>query len=87
MAASMFLHVFNGVGAGLVDGEKQAHDGLVGAAVQWALERANGAGDGGVNVREGGGDDAGGEGGGVQFVVGVEDEGDDRECGSLSPKA
>ncbi len=52
------------------------HHGLVGAAVQRALQRADGAGDGGVDVGEGGCDDACGEGGGVQFVVGVQDEGD-----------
>ena len=75
------LHVFDGVGAGLVDGVEQAHHGFIGAAVQRALERADGAGDGGVNVGEGGGDDAGGEGGGVQFVVGVQDEGDVESAG------
>ncbi len=76
MAASMSFDVFDGVGAGLVDGVEQAHHAFIGAAVERALERADGAGNGGVNVGEGGGDDAGGEGGGVQFVVGVEDEGD-----------
>jgi hypothetical protein len=44
------LHVFDRVGAGLVDGVEQAHDALVGAAVQRALERADGAGDGRVDV-------------------------------------
>ena len=35
-----------------------------------------------MNVRECGGDDAGGEGGGVEFVVSVEDEGDiEGPCG------
>ena len=68
--------VLDRIGAGLVDGVEQAHHALVGAAVQRALERADGAGDGGVDVGEGGGDDAGGEGGGVQFVVGVQDQGD-----------
>ena len=59
------LHVFDGVGAGLVDGEEQAHHAFVGAAMERALERADGAGNCGVNVGEGSGDDAGGEGGGV----------------------
>jgi hypothetical protein len=35
---------------------------------------ADSAGDRGVNVREGGGDYAGGEGRGIQFMVCVEDE-------------
>ena len=56
--------------------QQQPHHALVGAAVQRALERADGAGNGGVDVGEGGGDDAGGKGGGVQFVVGVQNERD-----------
>ena len=44
--------------------------------MQRAFERADGAGDGGVHVGQGGGDDAGGEGAGVELVVGVEDERD-----------
>ncbi len=59
-----------------VDGVEQAHDVLVGSAVEGAFEGADGSGDGGVDVGEGGGDDAGGEGGCVELVVGVEDEGD-----------
>ena len=39
-----------------------------------AAERADGAGDGGVEVRSRAGDDPGGEGGGVELVFGVEDE-------------
>ena len=66
--------VLDWVGAGLVDGVEEAHGGLVGAAVQWAFECADGSGDGGVDVGECGGDDAGGEGAGVELVVGVEDE-------------
>ncbi len=66
------LHVFDGIGAGLVDGVEQAHDAFVGAAVQRSLERADGAGDGRVDVGQGGGDDAGGKGGGVQLVLGVQ---------------
>jgi len=42
----------------------RVHNGFVGAAVQRALERADGSGDGAVDAREGGGDDARGEGGG-----------------------
>ena len=38
------------------------------------LQRADGAGDGGVHVGAGAGDDARGEGGGVELVLGVEDE-------------
>ena len=68
--------MLDGIFAGLVDGVEQVHDGFVGAAVQRALERADGAGDGGVHVGERGGDDARGEGAGVELVVGVQDERD-----------
>ena len=68
--------VLDWVGAGFVDGVEEAHGGLVGSAVEWAFEGADGSGDGGVDVGEGGGDDARGEGAGVELVVGVEDEGD-----------
>ena len=65
------------VALGLV-GRVVAADGvegeLVGAAVLRALERADGAGDGGVHVRAGAGDHARGEGRGVELVLGVEDE-------------
>src|ERR1035438_10269849 len=70
------LDVFDRVGTGLVDGIEQAHHALVGAAVQRAFERADGAGNSGVDVGQCSGDDAGGEGGGVELVVGVKDEGD-----------
>ncbi len=70
------FYVVDRIGPRLVDGVEQAHYGFVGSAVQRSLERTDGAGDGGVNVRESGGDDARGEGGGVELVVGVEDEGD-----------
>jgi hypothetical protein len=55
---------------------KHVDDAFIGAAVQRALQRADGGGDGGVHVAQGGGDDAGGEGGGVEAVLGVEDVGD-----------
>jgi hypothetical protein len=41
-----------------------------------ALEGGDAAGDGAVHVAEGAGDDAGGEGAGVEVVLGVEDERD-----------
>src|ERR1700736_1667885 len=68
--------VFDRVGAGFFDGIEEAHGGLVGSAVKGAFEGTDGSGDGGVDVGEGGGDNAGGEGAGVEFVVGVEDESD-----------
>ena len=70
------FHVLDWVGARFFDGVEEAHGGLVGSAVEWAFEGADGSGDGGVDVGEGGGDDARGEGAGVELVVGVEDEGD-----------
>ena len=47
---------------------------LVGSAVLGAFESADGSGDAGVEVGAGAGDDAGSEGGGVELVLGVEDE-------------
>src|SRR6202051_4623058 len=70
------LHVFDWIGAGLFDGVEEAYGGFVGSAVERAFECTDGAGDGGVDVGEGGCDDACGEGAGVELVVGVEDEGD-----------
>src|SRR5690606_26132179 len=52
------------------------HHGLVGTAVQRALERAGGGRDRAVDVGEGAGGGAGDEGAGVRAVLGVEDEGD-----------
>ena len=52
------------------------HDLLVGPAVQRALERADAGHDRGVHVGQGRRGDAGREGGGVELVIGVEDEGD-----------
>ena len=70
----MLLHVLDRVGALLVDGQQQAHHAFIGAAVERALQRADGAGDGGVDVGEGGCDDAGRKGGGVQLVLGVQNQ-------------
>ena len=47
---------------------------LVGAAVLRAAQRADRAGDAGVHVRAGAGDDPRGEGRGVELVLGVQDE-------------
>ena len=71
-----FLDVLDWIGALGLDGVEQAHRGLVGAAVERTTERADGAGDGGVNVGERGGDDARSEGAGVEFVIGVQDQRD-----------
>ena len=68
--------VLDGVGTGFVDGVEEAHGGLVGSAVEGTFEGSDGTGDSGVDVGEGGGDDARGEGAGVELVVGVEDERD-----------
>src|SRR5262245_6997534 len=64
-----------GVGLGRrLDLLHHEHDLLVGASVQRALEGADGRDDGGVHVGHGGRGDAGGEGGGVELVIRVEDE-------------
>ena len=76
LAGEHAADVLDGVGAGFVDGVEELHGGLVGAAVEGTLEGADGAGDGGVHVRQGGGDDARGKGAGVELVIGVQDEGD-----------
>src|SRR5947207_1540216 len=47
---------------------------LVGAAVLRSAQRADAAGDGAVHVGAGAGNDAAGEGAGVELVLGVEDE-------------
>ena len=51
-------------------------DSFVGAAVEGAFEGADGRGDRGVKIGEGGDGDAGREGGGVHAVVGVDNVGD-----------
>src|SRR5258706_806493 len=65
------------IGLGFV-GRVIAADGiereLVGAAVLRPLERADSAGDRGVQVGAGAGDDAAGESRGIEFVLGVEDQ-------------
>ena len=47
-------------------------DAFIGAAVQRALERADGGADRGIHVAERRGDDARGEGAGVEAVLGVQ---------------
>ena len=44
--------------------------------MEWASEGADGAGDAAVEVGPCGDGDSGGEGGGVEVVLSVEDEGD-----------
>ena len=79
-------------GLGLVgraDLVEDVHDGLVGSAVQRALERADRAGHGGVQVGQGRGDHPRGEGARVEGVLRVQDhrdvEGvDHRELGNFA---
>ena len=56
--------------------EQHLHDVLVGAAVQRALERADGRDDRRVDVGQRRGGHARGEGRGVQLVIGVQGQGD-----------
>ena len=65
------------------DGLEGDHHLLVGAAVQRALEGADGRHHAGIDVRHGRHGGAGGKGGGVDFVIGVEDQGDVEELGEL----
>src|SRR6185437_12348780 len=76
LALQHSAYVRDGIFLRLVDRVEDAHDGFVGSAVQWPLQGADGAGDGGVHVRKRSGDDTRGEGAGVELMVGVEDEGD-----------
>ena len=76
-AHDLFLlrQAFGDVGVHLVeraDFLEHFDDALVGAAVQRAFERADGAGDGGIHVAQRGDGDAGAEGGGVHAVVGMQ---------------
>jgi len=72
----MVLDCTRRVGALGVDSLENLEDLFVGPAVERALERADGGGDGGVHIGKRGGGDARGEGGGVQFMIGVQDERD-----------
>ena len=68
------FHMLHRVFAPLVDLKQHAHHRLIGAAMQRALQGADGAGDGRMHVRKGGRRDPRGEGGGVQFMVGMQDQ-------------
>jgi hypothetical protein len=57
--------------ARLADLLDQLHHRLGGAAVAWPFQGADGGDNGGVEVRQRGGGDAGGEGGGVGAVLRV----------------
>ena len=56
---------------------------FIGAAVLGPLERADGAADAGVHIGAGAGDDARGERGSVELVLGIEDERDLHGVGPL----
>lgn len=62
--------------AGVPDLLESMHDRLVRPAVQRAFERADRDGDRGVDIGQGRGDDAGGEGRRIEGVLRVEDERD-----------
>ena len=77
MTISLRSSALADVGLGLVRGRVALLDlagHLVGAAVLGAAQRADGAGDGRVEVGAGAGDHAAGEGRGVELVLGVEDQ-------------
>ena len=63
---------------------KNMKHGLVGAAVQRPFQGADGCGHGGMHIGKRGRHHPGSEGGRVEFVVGVQDEGDiERALGGL----
>ena len=70
------LDVIHRIDSGLVDGLKDMKHGLVGAAMQRPFQGANRRGHGGMHIGKRGRHHPGSEGGGVEFVVGVQDEGD-----------
>ena len=55
---------------------RNVEDGLVRAAVQRPFQRADGRGHGRMHIRKRGGDNPGSECGSVEFMVGMQDEGD-----------
>src|ERR1035437_3756513 len=69
------FYVLDGLG-GRSGFEQHLDDVFIGAAVKGAFEGRDAGGCGGVDVGKRCGDYAGGEGGGVQFVIGVEGESD-----------
>ena len=60
---------------GCVEMLDEFHGGFIGSSVQRAPQRADSASDGGIEVRQGRGDGAGGESGGIEFMLGVENQG------------
>ena len=70
------LHVLDRVGAGGIDRLENAKYGFVRAAMQRALQSTDGSGDGRMHVTECSRYYAGGERRGIQFVIGVQDQGD-----------
>src|ERR1700678_3223567 len=67
-------HMVDRVDTLFVDSEQHPHYRLVGAAVQWPLEGAERASDRGVDIGKRSRDNPGGEGGGIQLMVGVENK-------------
>ena len=63
-------------GLGAVETLDQLHRRLVSTAVKRAAQGADSAGDGGVEIGQGCGDHPRGEGGGVEFVLGIKDQRD-----------
>ena len=61
-------------GLGRIESLDQLHGGFVGAAVQRTAQGADGARDRGVHVGQGPGDDAAGEGRGVELVLRIENQ-------------
>ena len=59
-----------------VEGEQQLDHVFIRAAVQRTFQRADGGGDRRINIGKRGGRDARGEGGGVQFMLGVQHQRD-----------
>ena len=56
------------------DTEKHLCDGLIGSPVERPLQRPDGRGNGRMQIRHRRGGDAGREGGGIEFMLGIERE-------------
>ena len=65
--------MLNRIGLLLVDGIQNAEHGLVRTAMQRTFQGADGRGDGGVHIRQSRSGNTSSKGGGVQFVIGVQD--------------
>src|SRR5690606_26089567 len=73
LAREHFLHAATRF-PGRIELLDKLHGGLVCSSVQRATQRADSAGNGGMKVRQGAGNDARGKRRGIEFMFGVQDQ-------------